>query len=111
MDRGSIQCREARIGPVTTDVDLIDILGTPHNADITHVRTGTAIWTAGHTYTERHVRQAERMKIDLYLSHYLWEGTLSFGKCQSTGWECRAGHGKAIGPCCFRVGGDAVFVQ
>src|SRR5258707_138461 len=65
MYGGSIQGVQARIEPVTTDIDVINILCATDKPDLTRVGASTAIRTAGHPYAKRLINQAQRAKVSL----------------------------------------------
>src|SRR5258708_31884627 len=94
MYGGSIQGVQARIEPVTTDIDVINILCATDKPDLTRVGASTAIRTAGHPYAKRLINQAQRTKVSLDLPYDRWENTLVLSEGQPTGRECRTCHGK-----------------
>src|SRR5258705_153210 len=51
-DRGGVERVHARIGPIATNVDVIEIFGAPDDANIAHERTSATIGTARHTHTQ-----------------------------------------------------------
>src|SRR6266536_18781 len=48
----SVEGVHACIGPIATDVDIVNIFGASDDTDVTHKGTCTAIRTASHTYTQ-----------------------------------------------------------
>src|SRR6266581_5560750 len=95
MDGGGVECVQARVEQVTTNIDVVDILGPANETNVAHVRSCTAIRTARHPYADRLIYQAKGTKVGLYLSNHRRKYTLSLSQCQSTGGECWTGHGKA----------------
>src|SRR5260221_5592259 len=91
MYGGSIQGVQARIEPVTTDIDVINILCATDKPDLTRVGASTAIRTAGHPYAKRLNNQAQRAMVNLDLSYDGRENTLDLNECQPTGQQA--------GPC------------
>src|SRR5215467_7962826 len=59
MNKRGIERVQTRIGLVSADIDVVEILCAPHNTDITHVGTRTAIGTASHADAHRFVFQSQ----------------------------------------------------
>src|SRR5260370_3711381 len=94
MYGGSIQGVQACIEPVTTDIDVINILCATDKRDLTRVGASKAIRTAGHPYAKRLINQAQSAKVSFDLPYDRWENTLGLSECQPTGREGRTCHGK-----------------
>src|SRR6185437_297426 len=58
-NRGGIQRVEPSVGPVPAHVEVVDVLGPTHQANITHVRAGAAVGTAGHADTQLFAAQSQ----------------------------------------------------
>src|SRR5207244_12928513 len=99
---------QACVEQVTANVDIVDILRAAYEPDVSHIRARTAVRAARHSYTYRHICQSQRIKVCLNLSHHRRQDALGFGKCQTTGWQCRTRHGKTTCAYFSRISRDII---
>src|SRR5260370_2404056 len=94
MYGGSIQGVQACIEPVTTDIDVINILCATDKPDLTRVGASTAIRTAGHPYAKRLINQAQSAKVTFDLPYKRSKNTLGLTESHPTGRQDRTRHTK-----------------
>src|SRR6266496_4283608 len=95
MDGGGVECVQAGIEQVATNIDVVDILGPAYETNIAHVGPCTAVRTARHAYAERLIYQAKCTKVGLYLSYHRRKRPLSLGQCLSSTTHLWTGTGKS----------------